>query len=104
MHFLPAGGKISERRNVEIAEKRHGDGPRNGRGGHHQVMRIGTGKFQHRPLPDAELVLLVDHDQPQPGEGNVLLDYGLRTHDEIELAGRGELQNGLALRRRSCRR
>ena len=31
-------------------------------------MRIEAGVFQRRPLPNAELVLLVDHHQPELGE------------------------------------
>ena len=50
-------------------------------------MRIGAGVLQHRPLPHAELVLLVDHHQAELGETHVLLDDRLRADDQVDLAG-----------------
>ena len=92
--FLPARRAVAERRNVEVAEQRHRDRSRDGRGGHHQVMRIGAGLLQRRPLTHAELVLLVDHHQPELGERHVLLDDRLRADHQIDLAGGDQLQQG----------
>ena len=85
--LLPARRAVAERRNVQVAEQRHGHRARDGRGGHHQVVRIGAGLLQHRPLPHAELVLLVDHHQAELGERDVLLDDRLGADDQVDLAG-----------------
>ena len=58
-------------------------------------MRIEPGLLQAGPLPHAELVLLVDHDQAELGELDVLLHDGLRADDQVELAG-GDLGERLA--------
>ena len=55
-------------------------------------MRIESGVFQHRPLLHAELVLLVDHHQPELGKRYVFLDDRLRADDDVHLAGGDLLQ------------
>ena len=77
---------------------------RDGRGGHHQVVRIGPGLLQRRPLPHAELVLLVDHHQAELGERHVLLDDRLRADDEVDLSGGDQLQQRPPAARSSGRR
>jgi hypothetical protein len=42
--------------------------------------------LQHRALPHAELVLLVDDDEPEVGELDVLLDQRLRADTRVNLA------------------
>ena len=93
VHLLPARRAVGQRRDVQVAEERHGHGPRDGRGGHHEVMGIGAGVFEHRPLADAELVLLVDHHQGELGELDVVLDHRLRAHHHVQLPGRDLLQD-----------
>ena len=92
--LLPARRAVAQDRNVQIAEERHGDRPRDGRGGHHQVMRIGARMFQRGPLPHAELVLLVDHHQAELGEADVFLQDGLRADDQVDPSGGDFFQHG----------
>ena len=67
VHRLPARGQLAERREVEVAEQRHAQRARDGRGRHHQVVRGDVAGAQGSPLADAELVLLVDdHQAPGP--------------------------------------
>ena len=49
-------------------------------------MRIDAELADARPLVDAELVLLVDDHQSQPGELHVLLHQRLRADHQIDLA------------------
>ena len=38
-----------------------------------------------RPLRDAELVLLIDDDQPEIGDGFVLVEKGVRADENLRL-------------------
>ena len=64
----------------------HRQGARDGRGAHHQQVRLQLLAFQlfaqRQPLRHAEAVLLVDDGQPQPREGHVALDDGVRAHHQ----------------------
>ena len=44
-HLLAARGTVTKRRDIQVPEEGHGDGPRDGRGGHHEVVRIKHGGF-----------------------------------------------------------
>ncbi len=50
-------------------------------------MRVRSGLFERRPLPHAEAVLFVDHDQAQLGETYVFLQDRMRADDEVDAAG-----------------
>lgn len=66
---------------------------------HHQVMRRLTGLAELRSLADAELVLFVDHDEAELGELDVVLQDGLRAHDDVDRAGLDLRENLPPLRR-----
>ena len=55
-------------------------------------MRIDAELADAGPLVDAELVLLVDDHQAEPGELHVLLHQRLRADDQIDLAGLDAVQ------------
>ena len=94
-HRLPARRQLANDRHVQIAEHRQGDRARNRRRGHDEVVRIDAQPADAGPLMDAELVLLVDDHQAQPGELHVLLHQRLRADDQVDVAG-GERGQGVA--------
>ena len=55
-------------------------------------------------LLDAEAVLLVDHDQPEVGELDVLLEQRVRADDDAGRAGRGVEQRRPARGRAAANR
>ena len=59
--------RLAQQRQVQVPEQGHRDRPRDRRGGHDQIMRVGRRMPQRRALVDAELVLRVDHHQRQLG-------------------------------------
>ncbi len=79
---------------VEVAVERHGQGARDGCGGHHQHMRwhdvfapqLGT-------LLHPETVLLVDDGQTEVLEHDVVFDEGVCAHENIDVAALQPLQN-----------
>ena len=81
-----AGRALLDDRDVQVAERRHRQRPRDGRGGHHQAVGRAV-LAQLGPLVDAELVLLVDHDQAQVVELDILLQQRDRADDDVDLAG-----------------
>ena len=85
-HRLPAGRQLADQRDVQVAEDRQRDRARNGRRRHHQVVRIGPQLANAGALMHAELVLLVDDHQPQPGELHALLHQRLRADHQVDLA------------------
>ncbi len=85
--FLAAGRHVAEGRDVEVAEEGHADRARDGRGGHHQVVRRLLALAEGGALADAEFVLLVDDDEAELGEADVFLDDGVGADDEVDFAG-----------------
>ncbi len=67
-------------------------------------MRIDAQATETRPLMDAELVLLIDHDQTQAGEAHVFLHERLRADHKINVAGGESGQCLTAFRSASGRR
>jgi hypothetical protein len=86
-------GDIGENR-VEIGVITHGEGARNRRRRHHQLMgrfsggRISALLSQRQALLHAKAVLFVDDGQPQSGEIDRILDQRVRTDHEL-CAARG---------------
>ncbi len=74
---LAAGGEFVDDGDVEVAEGGHGEGARDGGGGHDESVRreAGAARFgaDERALFDAEFVLFVDDDE---GEGFELDGFG----------------------------
>ena len=84
---LPARREFGDDRHIQIAELRQAQASRNGRGGHYQnVRREFAGGGESRPLPDAELVLLINHHDAELGELDIFLNDGLRADDEMRFA------------------
>ena len=66
--------RVVDRGHVEVGEVGERQRPRDGRRGHHQVVRRKAFALEHRALADAQLVLLVHHHQPEVREFHVLLN------------------------------
>ena len=91
------GRQLGQGRHVQVAEDRHGHGPRDRRRGHHEHVRPAVPGLvpQRVPLLDAEPVLLVDDDQAEVGELHPVLEQRVGADDDAGLA-RGGLQQRLA--------
>ena len=76
------------------------DRPRDGRGGHHEHVRLGFALLEHRPLDHAKPMLLVDHDEPETLECGAAAHQRLRADDDLRLTGRNPLECFPALRLR----
>ncbi len=89
---------------VQIAEQRHGQGARNGRGAHHQQMRLQAAALRARAqavaqgqaLRHAEAMLLVHDRQPQAGKTHLRLNDGVGAQHELRLPAGHALQRRLA--------
>ena len=62
---LPPDGHFVDDRKIEVAKDRQRQRARDGRGGHHQQMRIGALAAQFRALFHAEAMLFIDHNELQ---------------------------------------
>ncbi len=82
----PARRPLTQRRDVEVSVQGEGEGARDRRSREQQHVGRGALADQRGPLLDAEPVLLVDHHQPQPVEGDALLHQRVSPHDEPRLS------------------
>ena len=85
-----AGGQLVDDGDVEVGVITHGQGAWDGRGRHHQHVRLHAGGLhlaaQGQALRHAKAVLLVNDRQPQALELDVLLNDRVRAHDQRGLA------------------
>jgi len=97
-HRRAAGGQFVDHRDVQVGVVAHGQGARDGRGAHHQHVRLAGGRCatgrcrqllpQRQALQYAEAVLLVDDGERQALELHLLLDHGVRAdHQRRRAAG-----------------
>ena len=92
-------------RDIEIAVDRQGHRARNRRRRHDEhVGREVRALFERRSLLDAEAMLLVRHDEAERGEGDRLLNQGMRADHDIDIVRLDCLVRRLALllRQSSC--
>ena len=80
--------QLGDGRDVEVTEDRHGDRPRNRRGGEHQHMRRGRSfAAQSFALLDAEAVLLVDDDKSEVEELDAIAHQRVGSDYDLRAAG-----------------
>ena len=92
-------------RDVEIAVDRQGHRAWNRRRRHDEhVGRKVSALFERRSLLDAEAMLLVRHDEAERGEGDRLLNQGMRADHDIDIVrlDRRVRRLALLLRQSSC--
>ena len=77
-----------DRAHRQVAEERERQRPRDRRGGHQDQVAAGRLGGDGGSLRDPELVLLVDHHQPQVGEANRLGEHGVSAQQHVDVAGR----------------
>ena len=92
--FSAVGRQLVQSAHIEVAEKGHGQGARNGRGGHHQDVGRRAVFAQFGALEHAELVLLVDHREAQPVQSGALKKQGVGAHKNPRLAVLGGALGG----------
>ena len=90
-------GLLIEHADVEVAVQGQAQGAGNGRGGHHQQVRIAALAQEPFSLGHAEAVLLVDDDQPEALGQEARFDEGVGAHGEAHVA-ETEVQAGLGAR------
>ena len=97
--------QMLDARDVEIAVDRQGHRAWNRRRRHDEhVGREVNALFERRSLFDAEAMLLVRHDEAERGEGDRLLNQGMRADHDIDIVRLDRLVRCLALllRQSSC--
>ena len=81
---------LVERRDVEVAVERQGEGARDRRRGHDEEVRARPRRIRlcrdRRPLRDAEAVLLVDHDEAEAPELHGVLEERVRPDEHVDAA------------------
>ena len=93
-----AGRQFVDHGTIQIPVSAHGQGARNGGGGHHQHVRRDGALFpQCSALGHAKPVLFVHNRQSQLGKGHAVLQQGVGAHDEIHFSGGQIGQNPVAL-------
>jgi hypothetical protein len=70
---------------VQVAVDEHRRGARDRRRGHHEHVGLVAEPLQHRPLLDAETVLLVDHHHTELGERRVAVEQRVRADDDVDV-------------------
>ena len=85
-HHPPAGWHLIQHRHVQIAVQGQGQGPWDGRRGHDQHVWVESLVPERGALRYAKLVLLVHHDQPQPGEGDPFFQERVRPNSHLHLS------------------
>ena len=81
-----ARGFLIEHADVEVAVQGQPEGAGNGRGGHHQQVRIAALAQKPLALRHAEAVLLVDDDQSEALGQEARFDEGVGAHGEAHVA------------------
>src|SRR5215210_508372 len=99
---FPARWQFVYQGDLEVAVEREGEGPRYRGGRHDEGVRSGPFLAEHRPLADAEAVLLVHDDEREVVEIYAFLYEGVRSDDDVGLAG-GYLLQGLTPLRHALR-
>ena len=82
---------------VARAHERHVQRPRYGRRRHGQDVHRLPELLDRLLVNDTELLLLVDHEEPQVLELNVLLNEPVRAYDDVQLPSAQPLQDFLLL-------
>src|SRR5918992_1692711 len=89
---LPSRRQFVYQGDLEVAVECEGEGPWYRGGSHDEGIRGGPFLAEHRPLADAEAVLLVHDDEREVVEIYAFLYEGVRPDDDVCLAGRYLLQ------------
>ncbi len=95
----PAGRKLVEHRDVEVAVDRERERPRDRRRGHDQDVRRGSLRAEGGALGDAEPVLLVHDNEREPREARLVLDERVGPDDHPRLAALDHREGRLPLGR-----
>ncbi len=99
-HGMPSRGQLVDDGAVEVAVEGHGEGTRNGSGGHHEDVGWGRGLApQFGALFHAEAVLLVDDHECEVFEMHVVLDEGVGADENVDFAVGELLLDALLCRR-----
>ena len=89
---LPATRRhLVDDRNIEVAKHGHRERARNRRRRHDKNVRRRLARRQPRALGDAELVLLIDHRQPEVLERHPFIQKGVRPDDDMRATVRPEV-------------
>src|SRR5579875_12253 len=92
---LAAGWQLIDYRYVQVSIERQGQRPGNWCGRHDEHMRVMPFLAQRVALLDAEAMLLIDDDQPQPAKVHIFLDQRMRADSH---GGLSALDRGVACR------
>ncbi len=88
-----SGRQFVEDGDVEVAVAGEGEGPRDGRGRHHEDVDRFALADEGLALGHAELVLFVDHDEPEP-----VLEPGSAVEEGVRADGEGPGRTSIASR------
>ena len=87
LYRLAARRQLVDYGHVQVAVEGHGQGPRDGRGRHHQdVGRLGCLESQPGPLVHPEAVLFVDDHESQMGEDHIVLYDRVGAYEDVYLS------------------
>src|SRR5215218_1204702 len=95
---LPSRRQFVYKGDLEVAVECEGEGPWYRGGRHDEGVRGGPFLTEHRPLSDAEAVLLVHDDEREIVEIHAFLYEGVRPYDDVGLASGYLLQGFTPLR------
>mmetsp|Transcript_10057 Transcript_10057/g.19268 ORF Transcript_10057/g.19268 Transcript_10057/m.19268 type:complete len:729 (+) Transcript_10057:257-2443(+) len=90
-HVLAPLRRCVDGAHVPQAAERHLQRAWDRRGREGQHVHVRAGRLELLLLRDAETLLLVHHHQPQPLEGHLVAQEGVRAHHHLQLAGRQPL-------------
>ena len=80
---LAAGRHLVDDADIEIAVHRHGEGARDGGGGHHENVGRDALLHEAEALQDAEAMLLVDDGEAEVLELDILLNQGVGADGDL---------------------
>ncbi len=81
-YFAASGGHFINHGAVEVAIKREAERARDGRGGHHEQVRVVAFLHEAIALGDSEFMLLVDDDESDAFEAEASLKQRVGADDE----------------------
>ena len=90
-HLAASGRFFVEQGNVKVTVNRHGQGARDGRGGHDEHIGHDAAADECGTLGHAELVLLVDYDEPEVVEKLIIVEQGVGADDDLGRSGKFEV-------------
>ena len=90
-----------DHRQIAQALERHAQGARNRCGGERQHVDLGAHRLDHLLVPDAEAVLLVDHEEAEARELHIGRQQLVRADDDVDGAVFQPGQRGLGFLRRA---